>query len=50
MISCGLDMLDLILLVENFMKLIDKFYSSISGNLLWGLESADDFSVQEIGN
>ena len=45
MISCGLDMLDLVLLVKYLMELIDKFCSSISGNLLWGLELADDFSV-----
>ena len=47
-IGCSLDVLDLVLLVKYLMELVDKFHSSISGNLFWSLESADDFSVKEI--
>ena len=50
MISCGLDILDLILLVKYLMELVDKFCSSISSDLFWGSESADDFPVKEISN
>ena len=49
-IGCGLDVLDLIFFIKNLIELVDKFCSSISGNLLWSLESADDFPVKEIGN
>jgi len=49
-IGCGLNVLNLVLFVKNLVELVDKFRSSVCGNLLWGLESADDFSVQEIGN
>ena len=50
MIGCGFDILDLVLFVEDFVELVDKFCSFVCGNLLWDLELADDFSVQEIGN
>ena len=49
-IGCGLDVLNLILFVEDFIELVDKFCSSVCSNLLRGLESADNFSVQEISN
>ena len=49
-IGCGLDVLNLVLFVKNLVKLVDEFRSSISGNLLWSLESVDDFSMKEIGD
>ena len=49
-IGCGLDVLDLVFFVKNLMELVDEFHSSISGNLLWSLELADDFSVKKISN
>ena len=47
-IGCGLDVLNLVLFVKDLMELVDKFCSSISGDLLYGLELADDFSIKEI--
>ena len=39
MINCGLDMLDLVLLVKYLMELVVKFCCSIGSDLFWGLES-----------
>ena len=49
-ICCGTDVLYLVLLVQDLMKLVDKLCSTIGSNLCWCPEAADNLSMEELGN